>query len=145
MTCILQLFVTIFGFLASGIFISSFFTEWSDEPVITTLDSIAAPIEDIQFPTVTACQDESKLPDNLAPVEIILNSVAFECIEELNPDIAAGNLANQQSMLPFCNETDDLRLDFDHEISTVLNKFHGYVAGSNVSMNYGIWKNKMDK
>ena len=138
-----QLLVTIFGFLASGIFIISSFTEWSDEPVITTLDSIAAPIEDIQFPTVTACQDASKPPDRLAPVEIILNSVAFECIEKINADFIGGELENKQSMLPFCNETDDIRLDFDSELRELSKKFLNYVATSNVSMNFGIWKNKM--
>ena len=48
------------------------------------MDSIAAPIEDIQFPTVTVCQDEFKEPDNWAAIEAILNNVAFRRCKE-NP------------------------------------------------------------
>ena len=43
------------------------------------MDSIAASIEQIQYPTVTACREEFKLPDNWAFLETILNNVAFEC------------------------------------------------------------------
>ena len=63
--------MVILGFLASGVFIKDSFISWDDQPTITTLDSIAAPIEDIQFPTVTVCENEVTPPDSLAPIEVI--------------------------------------------------------------------------
>ena len=39
------------------------------------MDSIAAPIGDIQFPTVTACQSEKRQPDRWAFLETVLNFV----------------------------------------------------------------------
>ena len=58
--------------------INQAFTQWSENlPVITTLDTITAPIDEIQFPTVTVC--DQKPADNWSPVEKLLNSLAFEC------------------------------------------------------------------
>ena len=67
------------GFLTSGWMIKEAFTEWSENPVVTTMDSIAAPITNIQFPTVTLCQDESKIPESWAFLETILNFASFKC------------------------------------------------------------------
>ena len=58
---------------------NSSFADWTSEPVITTMDSIAAPIHDIQFPTVTVCEDGNKNPDRLALLERIFNYVKFQC------------------------------------------------------------------
>ena len=60
--------------------IKSAFTEWYNDPVITSLDSIAEPIDSLQFPTVTVCRDQSKDPaDNWAFLENLLNFLAFKC------------------------------------------------------------------
>ena len=56
------------------------FKDWLEEPVITTLDTISAPISDIQFPTITVCQETP--PDNWALPEKILNLLAFECTND---------------------------------------------------------------
>ena len=69
----------VLGFTTAGFFLKGAFEDWEETPVITTLDSIAAPISMIQFPTVTICQDEYKRPDNWAFLETILNNLAFEC------------------------------------------------------------------
>ena len=58
--------------------INQAFTQWSLDPVITTLETINAPIEDLQFPTVTVC--DQKPADNWGPIEKVLNSLAFELI-----------------------------------------------------------------
>ena len=58
-------------------------TQWSDNPVITTLETISAPINDIQFPTVTVC--DQKPADNWGPIEKVFNSLAFEC-SKLTPN-----------------------------------------------------------
>ena len=72
--------MVILGFLASGVFIRDSFIAWDDQPTITTLDSIAAPIEDIQFPTVTVCNEEYKKPDDWTLAEIIMFLVSFHLI-----------------------------------------------------------------
>ena len=59
--------------------INQAFTQWAEYPVITTLETISAPIDEIQFPTVTVC--DQKPPDNWGPLEKVLNSLAFECSE----------------------------------------------------------------
>jgi hypothetical protein len=65
--------------MTSGLLINQAFTDWANNPVITTLDSIAAPINLIQFPTVTVCMEKNSPPDNWAFTETILNVIAFEC------------------------------------------------------------------
>ena len=59
------------------------------------MDSIAAPIENIQFPTVTICQNEFKPPNEWAYLETVLNNVALKC-------------SNKE-----CKETEKVRKDFD--------------------------------
>ena len=72
------------------------------------MDSIAAPVIDIQFPTITVCQDENKPPDNWAPLELLLNNLAFECNEnDIYPH------------LPSCNKTTKIREDFKFLIELV--------------------------
>ena len=88
--------------------INSAFNDWSEHPVITTLDSIAAPINDIQFPTVTVCLDQP--PDNWAFLENVLNSLAFSC----NQEDYLGN-----SEFKHCNETEELRHDFKFLVSSL--------------------------
>ena len=92
--------------------INSAFDDWSKHPVITTLDSIAAPIKDIQFPTVTACLDQP--PDNWAFLENVLDSLAFDCEQE---DYVA-------SKFEHCNDTDDLRNDFKFLVEALAAIYH---------------------
>ena len=68
------------GFFASGIMIRSALVDWATYPVITSLDSISTPINEIQFPTITVCKDETKeQPDNWAYMEKALNLLSFNC------------------------------------------------------------------
>ena len=55
------------------------FLDWSRNPVVTTLDSIASPIDLIQFPTITICDDEYKVPDRWTLIEHLLNQLEFQC------------------------------------------------------------------
>lgn len=64
----------VLGFVACGYMIQRALQDWANNPVLTTLDTIVAPIEDIQFPTVTVCPDETTDPDNWALIETILNN-----------------------------------------------------------------------
>ena len=92
--------------------INSAFDDWSEHPVITTLDSIAASIEDIQFPTVTVCLDQP--PDNWAFLEHVLNSLAFSCKQE-------GYLGT--SKFENCNDTEALRQDFRFLVRTLVDVY----------------------
>ena len=65
------------GFISTGVFLNTSFNDWTSEPIITTMDSIAAPINDIQFPTVTVCHNNQRQPDRWAYLETILNFVKF--------------------------------------------------------------------
>ena len=54
--------------------VCSLYNEWQDEPVITTLETVAEPIEDIKFPAVTICPQGSR--------QEILDSVLFRQLKE---------------------------------------------------------------
>ena len=112
MTCVVA------GFTTAGLFLKSAFKDWEDEPIITTVDSIASPISKIQFPTVTICQDEYKRPDNWAFLETILNKVAFECRDDTR-HVGYGD------DVP-CDKTVKIRKDFHDIIQTVAGKFKGF-------------------
>ena len=83
------------------------------------MDSIAAPIEDIQFPTVTVCQDEFKEPDNWAAIEAILNNVAFTCMGSWDDD----GLTSWGKEMPPCEATEKVRNDFQFLINSVVEIF----------------------
>ena len=50
------------------------YLEWQDEPVITTLETVAQPIEEIDFPAVTICPQGSR--------QEIIDSVLFRQLRE---------------------------------------------------------------
>ncbi len=79
--------------------------DWQENPIITTLDSIAAPISDVQFPTVTVCREQFSPPDNWAYVEKVLNAFAFECYKDAHD-------YNNEQKFPTCNDSQSLRDDF---------------------------------
>ena len=88
--------------------INQAFTQWEEHPVITTLETISAPIDEIQFPTVTVC--DQKPADNWGPIEKVFNPLAFECIfDRSNP------LSNE------CQElTKEIRKDFKFLIASIV-------------------------
>lgn len=103
----IQALVVLIGLMLSAFLISQAFQGWADEPTITTLDTIAAPIDDIQFPTVTICNDYiENHPDNWAFLENVLNQFRFQCYNEND-----------------CNMTMQLRKDFKYVIEDVVDTF----------------------
>ena len=74
-TRIFWLFNIIGGFAVASSFIYQSLMEWNNDPTITTLDSIAFPIQNVQFPTVTVCPHEQR--QRLLPIWIIRNSSHF--------------------------------------------------------------------
>ena len=106
------------AFLTAGIFLKDAFHGWDETPVMTTLDSIAAPIRMIQFPTVTICQDENKPPDNWAFLETVLNNVEFEC----------GSTGYDECQ--DISKSSKIRKDFDDLIQSVMNRFKRWLLVS---------------
>ena len=72
--------LTIFtGLTICGCIIHSAILDWNENPTITSLDSIAAPINDIQFPTITVCNDKlHEIQDNWSFLETILNFFDYD-------------------------------------------------------------------
>ena len=103
-------FLTIIGGFGLAIHTIYFsFLGWSENPVITTLDTITAPIHDVQFPTITACADSQ--PDNWAFLENVLNNVALEC-HVLQDD---------------CEQTKQVRNDFGYMFERIGTDFEDYL------------------
>jgi hypothetical protein len=63
------------GFSIAGYMIYNSLIDWNANQTITTLESIATPIQKVQFPTVTVCPHEHSPPDNWSFLEKILNSI----------------------------------------------------------------------
>ena len=120
---ILQLIFIALGFLFATFVVIRSSNDWEQTPVITTLDSIAAPIDLIQFPTITVCRNEYKPPDNWALLEIILNNVAFQCF----PDGTWIDPEGGDYFSPPCNETVNIRQDFKDLINPVTNIFKKWI------------------
>ena len=74
-TRIFWLFNIIGGFAVASSFIYQSLMEWNNDPTITTLDSIAFPIQNVQFPTVTVCPHEQR--QRFLPIWISRNSSHF--------------------------------------------------------------------
>ena len=53
---------------------ATLYYQWQEDPVITTLDTVAHPIEEIQFPAVTICPQGS--------LDNVLESVLFKQLRE---------------------------------------------------------------
>ena len=94
-------------FILAGLLIGNMLKDWEENPTITTLDSIAAPIQEIPFPTVTVCPYEETEPDNWAYPELILNAVAFECYKDNYPP---------------CNLTETVRQDLKEVLTRTADK-----------------------
>jgi hypothetical protein len=46
----------VLGFIGSGLMIVQSFNDWDENPLLTTIQTIDAPITDLLFPSVTVCQ-----------------------------------------------------------------------------------------
>ena len=75
------------GFTIAGVLVVDSVDDWNKRQTITTLDSIATPIQEVQFPTVTVCVNEEVPPDNWSYLEKFLNSLAFSGNSSLSAQI----------------------------------------------------------
>ena len=65
--------ITFFTFAAYLIYQA--FEDWSENQTITTISSIATPIQESQFPTVTVCQNPETSPDVWSFLEKLFSQV----------------------------------------------------------------------
>jgi hypothetical protein len=99
------------GFSTAGWMVQQALTDWSDNPIITTLDSIAAPINLVQFPTVTVCSEKNYPPDNWSFLEKVLNFLSFDC--------GCNKYSLLQCFNANCTDTQHLRDDYNGLITTI--------------------------
>ena len=71
---LIWLVVVILAIIFTTFQVCKLYKEWQDEPVITTLDTVALPIEEIEFPAVTICPQGSR--------QEIIDSVLFRQLKE---------------------------------------------------------------
>jgi len=67
--------IIMIGFSVAITFIHDAFTDWNENQTITTIKSIATPITNTQFPTVTVCPNEDTLPDPWSFLEKVLDEI----------------------------------------------------------------------
>jgi hypothetical protein len=65
-------------FVICGSIVNAALSGWDAKPVLTTVDSVAAPFSEIRFPTVSICTNQIK--KNFDPWRIV--DVAFQMIED---------------------------------------------------------------
>ena len=124
-----QLTFICLGFFASGIMIRSALIDWAENPVITSLDSIATPINSMQFPTITVCKDETKeQPDNWAYLEKLLNLLWFQC-DYYGPAYPNYNYVNE------CKNTENLRKDYKFIIDKFIEAYEKWIMKNTKQMN----------
>ena len=66
---LLWAFVVLFAIVFTTYQVITLYNDWQDQPVITTLDTVSLPIEEIEFPAVTICPQGSR--------QEIIDSVLF--------------------------------------------------------------------
>ena len=96
---LLWLAIVASSFALGGLIIRDVWQEWLDNPVLTTIESVSYPVQNLDFPTVTICGD-SRL-DHGAFEANVLDTFAFKCNEQ------------DESCL---NETASIRSDFAYVI-----------------------------
>ena len=79
--------IVVTGFSMAGFLIIESLIDWESNQTITTLDSIATPIQEVQFPTVTVCPHEESPPDNWSFLEKFLNALTFTGDDAITEDI----------------------------------------------------------
>ena len=94
--------------------INTAISDWSSNPTITSLDSIATPIDEVQFPTLTVCDDNADLvQDNWAFIKSLFNFLDYKC---LSP-------SDSIKYDRYCDRTENLRKDFNFLIESIVDAF----------------------
>ena len=89
---ILWAIIVLLAIVSTTFQVVKLYNEWEDHPVVTTLDTIALPIEEIEFPAVTICPQGSR--------HEIIDSVLFKQFQKFIKRKVYGqkNLTQEESM-----------------------------------------------
>ena len=89
---LLWLVVVILAVLFATYQVGKLYKDWQDDPVVTTLDTVALPIEEIEFPAVTICPQGSR--------HQIIDSVLFKQLQKFikRKAYSQENLTQEESM-----------------------------------------------
>ena len=69
----------ILALCSSVLIILSALQDWSDNPVLMSVDTFMNPMREVNFPAITLCQSPSVQPDNWALTEQVFNSFKYDC------------------------------------------------------------------
>ena len=65
-------------FILAAYLINNAFIDWNENQTITTISSIATPVQETQFPTVTVCQNPDTPPDVWSFLEKLFGQIRLE-------------------------------------------------------------------
>ena len=82
----LWLIVLSTSFSTSIYLIQDSYSDWQNNPIITSIDTLESPLKEIQFPTVTFCHERYHAPDNWALPEILYNFIDYGKSQSLKQD-----------------------------------------------------------
>ena len=98
--------IVILGFLFGGMVVNDAFSDWAENPIITTIDTFSYPVQNIQYPTVTVCYGDTVNYDPWAFVRNNYNRYEFSC-----------QTASE------CEKSKELRRDFRNVLMEVAKDF----------------------
>ena len=111
--------IVFLGFLFGGMVVNDAFIDWSENPMITTIDTFSYPVQNIQYPTLTVCYG-----DNYDPWAYVRNTYnRFELSCQTDGD---------------CARSRKLRDDFDNVLVEVAKDLTNYTCEENW---YGLCSN----
>ena len=121
------------GFSIAGYMIYNSLVDWDANQTITTLDSIATPIQEVQFPTVTVCPHEHSPPDNWSFLEKILNMINVSdsnsrnditnpILTKLLDNLEDKYRSNPENPLWTSSSDDPFELNFNHNFLVEISK-----------------------
>ncbi len=125
---VIKLGIVITAFTIAGILIYDLLVDWDENPYLITLGSVQAPISEVQFPTVTICEESNGPVENWAYPEKVLNALEYECYAP--PDWYAKY--GVEPKYPSCNGTaQKLRQDLSDLPKTIWRKFSNAILNGN--------------
>ena len=73
-------FIVLFGVIGTVYIVQTAFNNWSEQPILTTIDTVSQSIKEIQFPTTTICSDLRM--DSWGSIRDLLNEKTAALSEE---------------------------------------------------------------
>ena len=104
----LWILIVIIAILFTVFQMATLYTQWQSDPVITTLDTVALPIEEIEFPAITICPQGT--------LEEVVDSALFQQLKEyISNTTSLGHIKKKRSV-PAAKDTLVEGLDYSQMI-----------------------------